>query len=335
MGHYLIRRILLGFVTLFLITFVVFGLIRAMPGDATDYNLAESDPSKLPSQEDIERTRKELHLDEPFYIAYFPWLWDAIRLDFGTSIPRNEPVLKLIGERIGPTLLLSISSLVLTYLLAVPMGLYSTVRRNKTDERTLTTILYMLYAVPSFVAALLLLLFFYEKVKIFPSGGMHSPGYAIWPEGAPFDPKVFFEGLFDLLWHMCLPVACYTYGALAFLSRFIKSNMEEVIRQDYIRTARAKGVHPAKVVCWHAFRNTMIPFLTMIGLTLPALLGGSIILEQIFSWPGMGQLFFQSLTMRDFPVLMALTLMFAVLTLLGQLLADLLYAVADPRITYS
>ena len=139
----------------------------------------------------------------------------------------------------------------------------------------------------------------------------------------------------DILKHMILPVFCFTYGSLAYFSRFVKSNMEEVIRQDYIRTAKAKGVGPVRILLHHAFRNTLIPFVTLIGLTLPALLGGSVVLEQIFNWPGMGLLFLESIYRRDYPVIMGLTLMFSVLTLIGQLLADILYAVVDPRVTYS
>jgi len=139
----------------------------------------------------------------------------------------------------------------------------------------------------------------------------------------------------DLMKHLMLPVVCFTYGSLAYFSRFVKANMEEVVRQDYIRTARAKGVGPFRVIVHHAFRNTMIPFVTLIGLTLPALLSGAVLLEQIFNYPGMGQLFFESLSRRDYDTLMGLTLMFSLMTLAGQLLADILYAVVDPRITYS
>jgi peptide/nickel transport system permease protein len=133
---------------------------------------------------------------------------------------------------------------------------------------------------------------------------------------------------------MILPVACYTYGSLAYYSRFIRANLQEAVREDYIRTARAKGAGPMRVLLHHAFRNTLIPLVTMIGLTLPVLLSGSIILEQIFSWPGMGKLFFESIRERDYPTLMGLVLMFSVLTLLGQVLADFLYAIVDPRVSY-
>jgi peptide/nickel transport system permease protein len=225
---------------------------------------------------------------------------------------------------------LSASSLFLAYLLAVPMGLFATIRSGKPDERALSTTLYMLYSLPSFVAALLLLVFFSVKLEgtpfELPLFGMVSDGYA---------ELSSLGKVGDIFRHMILPVTCFTYGSLAYFSRFVKSNMEEVVRQDYIRTARAKGVGPFRVVVHHAFRNTLIPFVTLIGLTLPFLLSGSVILEQIFSWPGMGRLFFEAITERDYPTIMGLTLMFSILTLLGQLLADVLYAVVDPRVTYS
>jgi peptide/nickel transport system permease protein len=208
------------------------------------------------------------------------------------------------------------------------LGLYSTARSGKIDERIVSTLLYMLYAVPTFVAGLLLLVFFYKDLAGTPfqlEPGMFSRNYSqLTPLGQAF----------DVAKHMILPVICFTYGSLAYYSRFIKSNMEEVVRQDYIRTAKAKGVGPVRILLHHAFRNTLIPYVTMIGLTLPALIGGSVVLEYIFNWPGMGTLYLQALSQRDYPVIMGLTLMFSALTLLGQLLADLLYVVVDPRISY-
>jgi len=330
MFNYLIRRTLLGLVTLLLITFVIFGLIRNMPGTPLTIALAEVDPSRRIREEDIERMKKSYGLDKPWPTAYVQWFGNLWQLDLGRSISRRQPVAGLIRERIEPTLLLSATSLFLAYLLAVPMGLFATVRSGRLDERALSTVLYMLYSLPSFVAALLLLVLFAVKLEgtalELPLFGMVSDNYR--ELSTP-------EKAWDVFRHMLLPVTCFTYGSLAYFSRFVKSNMEEVIRQDYIRTARAKGVGPFRVIVHHAFRNTLIPFVTLLGLTLPALLSGSVILEQIFTWPGMGRLFFESITERDYPTIMGLALMFSVLTLAGQLLADILYAVVDPRVRYS
>jgi peptide/nickel transport system permease protein len=187
----------------------------------------------------------------------------------------------------------------------------------------------MLYAIPSFIAALFLQLLFAVKLSgtawELPLMGMRHSDY---------ETMGVFAQTWDLLQHMLLPVICFTYVSLAYYSRFIKANMEEVIRQDYIRTARAKGLGQMRIILHHAFRNTLIPFVTLLGLSLPSLLGGAIILEQVFNWPGMGQLYFRSIGTRDYPVIMGLTLSLSVLTLLGQLFADILYAFVDPRIAY-
>lgn len=330
MLNYLIRRLLLGLITLVLITFFVYGLIRGMPGDPLLVQLESSGPDKEISKDDIVRMQKIFGLDRPWYVAYFEWLSRTVRGDLGRSLSRQSPVARIIAERIGPTLLLSLSSLLLTYLLAIPMGLYFTVRSGHTEERLLSTALYMLYSLPAFVAALFLQIFFAITLKgtIFelPLFGMTGRG---------FDQMSALAQTWDVMRHCILPVTCYTYGSLAYYSRFIRANMHEVIRQDYIRTARAKGVPPPRVILQHAFRNTLIPLVTLIGLTLPALLSGSIILEQIFGWPGIGRLFFESIRERDYPTLMGLMLMFSVLTLIGQLLADIFYALVDPRVSYS
>lgn len=315
--------------TLLFITFFVYGLIRMMPGDPVLVKLESVDPGRNMRAEDIERMREEFGLNLPWYQAYFKWLAKAAQGDLGSSLTHHAAVAKVIGQRVGPTLLLTISSLLISYLLAIPLGLYSTARSGKPDERAVSVLLYMLYSLPAFVAALGLQVLFSIKLKgtrfELPLFGMTSDNYS---------ELSFVQQFSDLFCHSLLPVACFTYGALAFYSRFIRANMEEVIRQDYIRTARAKGVGSRSILLHHAFRNTLIPLVTMIGLELPALLSGSIILEQIFSWPGMGKLFFESIRMRDYPTTMGLVLLFSVLTLIGQLLADILYAVVDPRVTY-
>ena len=329
MTSYLIRRVLLGLLTLLLITFVIYGLIRSMPGSPLDTDPAMLDPSKMPREEDLERMRKVYGLDKPWHTAYLHWLGNLTRGDLGHSYSQRKKVAVVVNERVGPTLTLSVTSLLLTYVLAIPLGLYSTVRSGKPEERGISVLLYMLYSFPSFVAALFLQLLFAVKLQgtflELPLFGHQSPGY---------DELSTFDQALDRFWHMVLPVTCFTYASLAYYCRFVKANMEEVIRQDYIRTARAKGLGPIRVLIHHAFRNTLIPFVTLLGLTLPGLLSGAIILEQIFNWPGMGQLYFGSISTRDYPVIMALTLMFSILTLLGQLLADILYAFVDPRITY-
>lgn len=320
---YLVRRLAIGALTLLLITFIIYALIRNMPGSPLTQELSRLDPGKVMSQEDYQRILKLYGLDKPWYQAYGIWAQNLLQGDLGRSFSRKRPVTALIAERVGPTLLLSVSSLILTYLLSIPMGLYASARSGETDERTLSTILYMLYSFPSFVAALFLQLLLAVELEWLPLFGMTSDGY----EQLSTTGKAW-----DIFQHALMPVTCYTYGSLAYYTRFIRANMQEVIRQDYVRTARAKGVGPVRVLLHHAFRNTLIPLVTLVGLTLPSLLSGSVIIEQIFSWPGMGRLFFESIRERDYPTIMGLTLMFSLLTLAGQLLADVLYAVVDPRV---
>ncbi len=325
MAQYLIRRVLLALVTLFLITFLVYGMIRAMPGDPALLRVLQTDPSAKIDESTIKKYREMYGLDDPLVTAYFRWLGDVLQGNLQQSFSEERPVTAVIGSRIGNTLVLTISSLLLSYLLSIPLGLYFSVRSGKSDERFLSTSLYMLYSLPTYVAALFLQLMLAVKLGWLPLSGTH--------DAQAWGSMTLLERTWDVFLHALMPVTCFTYTALAYYARFVKSNMHEVLRQDYIRTARAKGVPSRKIVTQHAFRNTLIPLVTQIGLTLPALLGGSVILEQIFAWPGIGQLFLLSIGRRDYPVLMGLVLMFSVLTLLGQLLADVLYAVVDPRVS--
>ncbi|HEV8002133.1 MAG TPA: ABC transporter permease [Planctomycetaceae bacterium] len=324
---FLVRRILIGAVTLLLITFIIYGLIRKMPGTPLTVNMAEIDPSKRLSQEDLDRLNKAYGLDKPWMTAYAYWLGNVFRLDFGSSFTFKQPVLRVIVDRMPATLVLSITSISIGYLVSIGLGLLSAARNGRIEERFLSGGLYLLYSLPVVVAAVFLQYWFAVQLRWVPIYGMRSTEI--------YESLSTFERVKDILWHSVLPIVCETYGVLAYYTRFVHANLDEVIRQDYIRTARAKGVGPVGVLVRHAFRNTLIPMVTMLGLTLPALLSGAIIIERIFAWPGMGQLFFNSITERDYPVIMGLVLMFSILTLAGQLLADILYALVDPRVRLS
>lgn len=330
MTNYLIRRLLTAALTLLLITFVLYGLIRNMPGTALDALAANADPSKRLDPADLERMKKIYGLDKHWTVAYGVWVGNLARMDLGQSIKHRRPVTAVIAERLGPTLLLSGVSLLLTYALSVPMGLWSSAHSGSFAERSLSAGLYVLYSFPAFIAALFLQLVFAVWLEgtwlELPLFGLQSDGY----ENLSLGGKVL-----DRFRHLVLPITCFTYGSLAYFSRFVKANLEEVMRQDYIRTARAKGVGPRSIVWKHAFRNTLIPFVTLVGLTLPALLSGSVVLETVFNWPGMGLLLYDGINERDYETIMGVTLIFSVLTLAGQLLADILYAAVDPRVSYT
>lgn len=272
MANYILRRLMLACLTLLLVTVLVFGLMRAMPGSPLTLNL--EDTSRELRKEDIEQLKEQYGLNKPWYVAYVHWLGDLATGDLGDSFLTHKDVTVVIGERIGPTLLLSLTSMLLTYVLSMPMGLYSSVRHGKYDERTLSTVLYMLYSLPSFVTALLLQSYLSYRLGWFPLKGMY--------DSLLFPQLSIPEKVVHVAWHCVLPVFCYTYASWAYYSRFIRANMAEALQQDYVRTARAKGVGPLRVVMHHAFRNTMIPMATLIGLSFPALLSGSVILERIF-----------------------------------------------------
>jgi peptide/nickel transport system permease protein len=262
----------------------------------------------------------------------FATYWkNLVRLDFGISLATKEPVLSTLFAKLRYSLSLSVLSLLLSYAIAIPLGVLSAVRRGTALDRALTTGLFMLYSLPSFFVATLLLLFFSEgsnwsALRLFPTGGFQSPG---------FEDLTTVGKLMDIAWHLVLPLACLTYGSHAALSRYMRSGLLEVIAADYIRTARAKGLPESLVIGKHALRNGLLPILTLLAGLLPAVLGGSVIIEYIFGIPGIGLWTIDSIYQRDYNVIMGVQLLSTVLVLFGLLLTDISYALVDPRIRYS
>jgi peptide/nickel transport system permease protein len=259
-------------------------------------------------------------------VRYVKWLGRLATLDFGESMSTDRrPVRDKIVERLWPTISVSLLSILLSLGLALPIGIYAAARQNKLFDVVSSTTLYGLYSVPSYVMAVPLILLVGVQWDLLPFQGITSENY----EQLSTMGKVA-----DVAKHYILITFCFTYGAWAYDARFVRQNMLEVLRQDYIRTARAKGLSNWVVVGKHAFRNTLIPVMTLLGMLLPEIIGGSVILEVMFNWPGMGRLFFESMLARDYPTIMALEFISAMLVLLGTLLADLSYAWVDPRVTY-
>jgi len=324
MLFYTLRRLAYLIPTLLGITIVTFVIISLAPGNPVDLIQSGVMSSGI-SIEGYNEMLRLYGLDKPILIRYGVWLERLLTLDFGNSFLDHRPVIVKIWERLPATLILNLASLALASLLAIPLGLYSAVRQYSLFDKLGGTILYMLYSLPEFWVAVVLIMVFGVKLQALPFIGMES-----------VDARElgFFPYLWDRILHMILPTICLTYGSLAYLSRFVRGSTLEVIRQDYIRTARAKGLDDARVVYRHVFKNTLIPVLTLLGILLPTLISGSVILEYIFSWPGIGQLFFEAVLSRDYPTVMGLSFMTAVMVLLGTLVADLLCAWADPRITY-
>ena len=327
MKKYLIKRILLVIPTFLGITLVTYAMIRLAPGDFTTLKLDMQGALKTGTvgTEIIDQEKKLYGLDKPIIIGYFDWMKKFMVLDLGNSRKDGRPVSSRIAEALPITLLLNFITLIIVYIISVPLGIISAVKKNSFFDRSTSLLLFILYSLPSFWIALLLLIFFSggEFLNMFPLGGFISD-YA---EKAPF-----FQKAGNIVWHLVLPVITLTYGSFAFLSRYARANMLDVINQQYITTARAKGLSENRVIFIHAFRNSMVPLVTLMASLLPGLLGGSVIVESIFSIPGMGMLAFEAILSRDIPVIMAISSISALLTLAGILSSDLAYALVDPRI---
>ena len=284
---------------------------------------------------DERRARWEYDFRDKLHIALletrFAAYWhNLLRLDFGVSLVTKQPVLGTLISKLPYSLTLSVGSLLLAYLIAIPLGIFSAVRKDSPADRVTTVVLFMLYSLPSFFVATLLLFFFsygsdYEYLRWFPTGAFRSSDYMQLSSGAQ---------LRDIAWHMVLPMFCATYGSLASLSRYMRTGLLDVIRSDYVRTARAKGLPEWRVIGQHALRNGLLPVLTLLAGLLPAALGGAVIIEYIFGIPGMGQWVIESIYARDYNAIMVVQLLSTLLVLAGILLTDLSYALVDPRIRF-
>ncbi len=329
MKDYLIKRFLLIIPTMLGISIITFSIIQLAPGNPVQQKLGfdESVKAEAITKDIIEQTKKLYGLDKPIHTRYLIWLKQIVTLNFGDSYKDHRPVIDKIKERLPITIILNVLSIFFIYSISIPIGVYSAVRQKTFKERISTFFLFILYSIPSFWMAMILIFFLGggEFWNVFPVYGIFSQG----ADNYSFGGKVL-----DFLWHITLPVFCLTYAGLASLSRFQKGSLLEVLREDYIRTARGKGLDERTVLFKHALRNSLIPIITILGAILPALIGGSVIIETIFSIPGIGQLGFEAILSRDYPLIMAITTITAFLTLIGILISDLTYVLVDPRISF-
>jgi peptide/nickel transport system permease protein len=323
MTVWLLKRIAMLLPLMLGITLITFTVIHLAPGEPVDMQMAMN--PKV-GKEARERLTKFYGLDQPLHVQYVTWLKKLSRLDLGRSFSSdNRPVLDKIKERLPVTLSLNIIALVLEFGLAIPIGIMAAVYRNSWLDKGITVFVFLGFAVPTFWLALLLMYFFGVTLNWLPISGLHTLGYEAYSWPGRF---------WDLAKHLLLPVAVASFGSLAGVSRYMRSAMLGVIEQDYITTARAKGLSERVVIWKHALRNALLPLITLVGFSLPGLIGGSVIFETIFAIPGMGQLFYQGVMSRDYPVVMGILVIGAGLTLIGNLIADLGYALADPRIRH-
>lgn len=324
MQHYLIRRALQSIPMLIFLSMILFLLVRAAPGGP----LAQAERNPNISAEQIEALRERLGLDQPLYVQYGKWIRGiVVEGDLGKSIKSNRPVAELIGERIPNTLLLVGTAFLITLLVAIPLGALSARKQYSFFDYAVTTFAFAGQSVPVYWLGLMAILVFYVGLDnpftggpLLPAGGMYSIGSD--------------KNLGDLIWHMILPVGTLCLAWIAWYSRFFRAGMLEVLNADYVRTARAKGLSERTVTYTHAMRNAIVPLITMIALDLPSMFAGALFIETIFSWPGMGRLFWEAARGRDYPVLLGVILINAVLIVVANIIADILYGFADPRVRY-
>ncbi|GIN89068.1 oligopeptide transport system permease protein AppB [Siminovitchia terrae] len=316
MISYIIRRILTAIPLMLGITILSFAIIKAAPGGPTSLLM---DPNTKP--EDRVKFEEKYGLNDPIYIQYGKWLGNMVKGDFGTSlIRRGVPVSEMILNRLPNTLLLMVASTILAFLIAVPLGIFSAMRPYTKLDYTVTVTSFLGVATPNFWLGIMLIILFGVQLGWFPTGGVATLN-------APFS-------IWDRLHHLIMPAFVLAVADMAALTRYTRSSMMEVLQQDYIRTAKSKGFKERTVVLKHGLRNGLIPIITMFGLMLPNFIAGAAITETVFSWPGIGRLFIESAFTRDYPVIMAVTVLTAVFVVIGNLLADILYAIFDPRIEY-
>ncbi len=325
MTAYVVRRLLWMVPILLGVSVITFTMLKNVPGDPVSQMVATGrSGGARATQADRERLARQYGLDKPVYIQYVDWLREIARGNLGTSFESNRPVLELILERLPNTMKLAGISLVLTLLIALPLGIISAVKQNTATDYALTFVSFVGISIPSFWLALMILYFFGVELHWFPTRGMRSimvePG--------------FWNGLKDSAQHYVLPVFAVTLIGLSGYVRFQRAAMLEVIGQDYIRTARAKGVPERTVILKHAWRNALLPIITLLGYVLVVLVEGSIVVETIFTWPGMGLLAVDALSNKDYPLVMGVVLLSSAMILLGTLLSDILYALVDPRVRY-
>ncbi|AJY75695.1 ABC transporter permease [Paenibacillus beijingensis] len=313
MTEYLIRRIIQSVVVLFLITLVTFGLIHAAPGGPTQIFLSPG-----LSQEAAKIQAHNLGLDRPVYIQYIRWLGDLLQGDLGYTFKNHIPVGKILWPTVGNTIVLMGAAWILSLVIAIPWGIYNSTVEYGFSDQTASFISYVGFAMPTFWFGILLQELFSLRLDWLPLSDMWTMG----KEG----------NLGDLFMHLILPVTVLTLGFLASYVKYARASMLEVLEQDYIRTARAKGVKETRVVFRHALRNALIPIITVLGLDLSILVGGAALTENVFNWPGMGRLFVEMAMSREYSVLMAITIVVAVMVVVGNLIADILYAIVDPRV---
>lgn len=320
MGRYILRRVVISIPVLFGITLVTYLIVSLAPGDPVSA-MVDPEQAAVLGPGWMEQQRAELGLDKPLPVRYGLWLKEVVTGNLGYSFSDRQPVSDKISERIWPTLKLMLTVQLLALMIGVPIGVLSAIRQYSLIDYAATVLGFATISIPAFFLALAGIYLFAIQLRWLPSAGMATIG----------QPPSFV----DSIEHLILPATVLGLAQAAPLIRYTRSSMLETVRQDYVRVARAKGLSERVVISRHALRNALVPLVTVVALTLPQLLGGTVIIEQIFAWPGMGTLAIKAVRARDYPTIMAINLLGAVLVLVSSLIADIIYAWIDPRISYS
>jgi len=309
---YILKRLLELIPVLILVSIFSFFIIQASPGDPIDNYVRPG-----MTEEQIEDIKEEYELDGSMAQQYFRWMSHIMRGDLGTSIHQNRRVVDIIAERLPATLMLMGTALAFSLMIAIPLGLWAGLRKNKRSDNIISLISYLGISIPPFWLAMIGIILFSLKLHLLPSGGMHT---------------VNVNTAADLLWHMILPAFVLSLNNMAIFTRYIRSNTISQLEEDYVQTAMAKGTGKRKILFRHVLKNCLLPIITLAGINIAGLVCGSFVVETIFSWPGIGRLAMDAVGNRDFPLIMGYTMFSCIILILGNLIADVLYAVADPRI---
>ena len=314
MTNYIIRRLFFAILTFLGITILVYWM-SSLVGSPLDALLA--DPGM--TAEEVARREQELGLDQPVFIQYVVWLKELLTGNMGFSYSTYRPVSDMVSERIGATLILTVTAIALSYVIGIPLGMFSALRSGSHLDYSFSTMAFVLSGIPGFFLGMVLIYLLAIQWQILPFSGMYSASGG--------------GGLLDLIRHLILPALAIALPEVGKVLRHVRSNMLEVLNEDYVRTSRAKGLSEQVTIIKHAFRNTLIPLVTVLSSSIPFMIGGSVVVERLFSWPGLGSLMINSINAKDYPVIMGISVIIAIVVLLSNLLVDILYAYLDPRIT--
>lgn len=323
-GRYLLKRFVYIVFVFFIISILMFAIYKSMPGNPVDIMLGDSKTTMKPDayQALYDKTVRDLGLDKPLPVQYVAWMGNMLTGEFGYSTQYKQEVINIISGPMINTVLLNILTMIVVFIIAIPLGIVTAVRKNGAFDKTVQVVTIVGYSIPTFIVALLAIFLLAVKFPIFPISGVKSAGLN----------ATGLENVLDRLWHMALPVLVMSVSGIGGITRYVRAAMIDVLRMDYIKTARAKGLREKTVVYIHAFRNALIPVVTITTWWVVGLFGGSIVIESVFLWPGLGKMLIDGLLQRDFAVVLTMQMFYVVLSLTGNVIMDIAYTIVDPRV---